>query len=647
MSTNKNIKVDAKLDANNMVQSLNSIEKAAKECSNTLENSINQTYNSVENLKNGFIKSALQSSNAMGGLGKYVSQQLQVLNMNFGKLKISVGRALIPLAANILPILNRLSVAISTVFNQASKLFAVLFGKQWTDYGSEIQTSVSSTDDLTGSTAKLAKTTTKAKKAAEGAIAQFDELNILQTKSGSDGYSSNGGSSGGGSNKPSYSSVKPPQDMFSPILDKITKLIEKLNRLFEPSIEAWKQAIKTLSDVWDEAFDIMKNATSRLWQNALAPLLSYILTDFIPTIVNAFSTTFAPIFTQIASVAIMEFAKDFEFMCLAIERLIWDVVFPALEFFKTVILDVFAGISNAWNTYGTAILDKFVLLKEGIRDTLTILYESIILPILQIIGTEITKLWDNHLKPLWNNITLLVGAIIETILTLWNTVLVPLIQWMVQTFSPTITNIVQLVAQTFSSAFGLIIDVISGVLESLRGVLEFIMGVFTSDWERAWNGVKIVFEGIWNGMVGIVKGVTNTIIGIINSMLRAVISGVNAIGSVLNSLSFDIPDWIPLLGGNHFGFNFGTLQAPQIPFLANGAVIPARSSFMAVLGDQKNGKNLEAPESLIRQIVREETASTDLNIRFTGSLSQLARIMKPEIEKENKRIGKSLIKTSF
>ena len=83
-------------------------------------------------------------------------------------------------------------------------------------------------------------------------------------------------------------------------------------------------------------------------------------------------------------------------------------------------------------------------------------------------------------------------------------------------------------------------------------------------------------------------------------------------------------------------------------FLANGAVIPPNQEFLAVLGDQKSGRNLEAPEGLIRQIMREELAGlmggseVNVNIEFSGSLAQLARVLHPAITKEQKRIGGTL-----
>ena len=69
--------------------------------------------------------------------------------------------------------------------------------------------------------------------------------------------------------------------------------------------------------------------------------------------------------------------------------------------------------------------------------------------------------------------------------------------------------------------------------------------------------------------------------------------------------TLDIPEWVPFIGGGRFGFNIQ--QAPQIPHLAHGAVIPPNAPSMAVPGDQRSGNNIEAPESLIRKIVREET----------------------------------------
>ena len=92
-------------------------------------------------------------------------------------------------------------------------------------------------------------------------------------------------------------------------------------------------------------------------------------------------------------------------------------------------------------------------------------------------------------------------------------------------------------------------------------------------------------------------------------MIRGMVNGLNAVMRALNRLHIKIPDWVPGFGGRTFGFNIGYLSAPQIPYLASGAVIPPNKEFLAVLGDQKSGNNIEAPESLIRRIVREESGN--------------------------------------
>ena len=89
----------------------------------------------------------------------------------------------------------------------------------------------------------------------------------------------------------------------------------------------------------------------------------------------------------------------------------------------------------------------------------------------------------------------------------------------------------------------------------------------------------------------------------------------------INKIGFEVPDWVPGIGGEDFGFNIPKLSPINIPMLATGAVIPPNAPFMAMLGDQKNGTNLETPEGLLRQIVREETANGsggDIVIQIDG-----------------------------
>ena len=135
------------------------------------------------------------------------------------------------------------------------------------------------------------------------------------------------------------------------------------------------------------------------------------------------------------------------------------------------------------------------------------------------------------------------------------------------------------------------------------GIISFVKNVFAGDWGAAWNSIVDVFKGIWGYLVSIVKWPINGIIGLINGMVQGIVDGINLVIKALNGLSFDIPDWVPVIGGATFGFDLAPLKAPQIPYLAKGAVLPANKPFLAVVGDQKHGTNIEAPLATIQEAV--------------------------------------------
>lgn len=188
-------------------------------------------------------------------------------------------------------------------------------------------------------------------------------------------------------------------------------------------------------------------------------------------------------------------------------------------------------------------------------------------------------------------------------------------------------------------AIGLLTSPITLVVAAMAALIAIIVLVV-----QHWDELKATASDVWDGVTTTTKGAVNSIIGFINGMISAVTNGINAVIRALNSIQIDIPSWVPGLGGRHFGINMAELTAPQIPYLAQGAVIPANREFLAVLGDQKHGTNIEAPADLIRSIVREEIGGQQVTIRFEGNLAQLGRVLRPVIDTERKRKGATLIK---
>lgn len=175
---------------------------------------------------------------------------------------------------------------------------------------------------------------------------------------------------------------------------------------------------------------------------------------------------------------------------------------------------------------------------------------------------------------------------------------------------------------------------IVGVWEAASGWFnENVVQPVSKFFSDLWDGIKTKASELWSNIVSVwegagkwfedhvtgpigkafeavgdkIKSILNGVIGTIEGLINSVIRGVNWLIEQVNKLSFDVPDWVPdwLGGGQHVGINIGKFSEVTLPKLANGAVIPPNQQFAAVLGDQRSGKNLEAPAGLIRQMVQE------------------------------------------
>ena len=164
---------------------------------------------------------------------------------------------------------------------------------------------------------------------------------------------------------------------------------------------------------------------------------------------------------------------------------------------------------------------------------------------------------------------------------------------------PLITGIKAIVTAVFGNIKQTVGNVIDEIKTIFSGLIKFISGVFSGDFDKAWEGIKDIFKGIWN-----------TIIDLLNGAINIIIKGINWLIKQMNKISFDVPSWVPFVGGKSIGVNISYISENVLPRLAKGAVIPANDEFLAVLGDQTNGNNIEAPEGLIRKIVREESGGS-------------------------------------
>lgn len=428
----------------------------------------------------------------------------------------------------------------------------------------------------------------------------------------------------------------------------------------------------------------------------------------------------------------------------------------------TVVQNLSDAVSRLYDEHVKPFFDSIADGLSSILETLITGYNTYILPVLQGLAEQIKGLLEGPLGDAILKIEAFLGKLIDSLKLLWESVLVPLINWIIANLLPVVAEIIDVVGTVAIKVIKSLIKIIGDVADTLSGIIDFLVGVFTGDWELAWQGIKEIADGIWNlikdiitGTWDVIKTVTKGALKIIKTVISTAWNAIktatstvwNAIKKTLSNLwsalkatantvfnaiknkvtgvwdsvknktsqvwesvttfvsnkveaiktaitdkfnaardavksAFEgIVDFIkrPInqaisivnnavgminnaIGGIESAFSFGPWEVPTpfgtkrigfhatfprvgtIPYLASGAVIPPRSEFLAVLGDQKKGNNLEAPESLLRQIVREESGKgqgngNTYNVTVNASGRKLLDIIIDEAELRRRRNG--------
>lgn len=157
--------------------------------------------------------------------------------------------------------------------------------------------------------------------------------------------------------------------------------------------------------------------------------------------------------------------------------------------------------------------------------------------------------------------------------------------------------------QNMSMSTGILTQAVSLLAQAFDGVTASSGGAFSAIWaigEKGWSKLKNnFFDPLTEG----VEESGNTTIGMLRGAVLSAEKAVNFVVKAVNGMSFTVPSWVPGLGGKPFSFNLRPITAPEIPQLAKGAVLPANRPFLAVVGDQRHGTNVEAPLSVIQEAV--------------------------------------------
>lgn len=519
------------------------------------------------------------------------ANQTRILSERWKEMQIVWGDAFRTIGTLILPAVNSLIKGLAKVGEYAkvaAQAIARVFGKEidgTEQTSANISEAVSNQEDLT-------KATEQTTKAAKGQLAAYDEVNQISKDTADTAEPIGGGQP-----------VKTSEIIDTAATEtSIDKLANKLKNTFAPVVEYLKT---TFGGAWEQIKTTGVNLFERI-KKSLSLIGSDFAENIAPRIVQTFKNDIIPIFADFTRQAAKSFDNFSENAHNLFDKMYVDVVSPFAQRFVNIWGDMWDKTKEIWGEKSGSIFDNFNEWISNIFDLFNNWWDTLIKPIFDHIGETVDWLWDKHLKDLWDRLQKFIATATEDFLILWNKVLYPIYKYIQDTVYPAVKDIVDGIGDVIGTLVGHISDMLKNMMRMLGGLLDFITGVFTGNWNKAWQGIKDMFGGWWNGIYDTFRTVINLVIDGLNILWRAIyrtFRGIaNGIGKAVG--------WIGSLMGKDWEFSMPKYP-PTIPKLARGAVLPANKPFLAQLGDQKNGRNLEAPESLLRDIYAEGNAETN------------------------------------
>lgn len=539
-------------------------------------------------------------------------------------LKNSIGALTAPIISALTPAIVTLCTWLTNAINAMNRFIAAISGKStWTKAKKQQVDYAASLDKTAGS----------AKKAA-GALAAFDDLNVLQKNDSGSGSGGTSGASGGGYEEvpltqKDFEWVKNVKKVFEAILPIVLaiaaalltwKIASFLTDLLTMStllgtIVSWLVVIAGFALTIYSLFDMWTNGVD--WEN----LIGYIVGTSLA--VGGLYALFGPMVAGIALIVISiaglitalhdirENGLNTQNMCLLLVSA-FGLVVGTFMAFGAVAASVVAGILLI--VAGIADLIKNgVNLKNGI-----LIVAGVFTSLLLTAGVVVAS------------IAALIAGLVLAIVADWDnfksTVLDPIVEW----------GLVML------SNFTQIGD---GIKEIFSGITTFLKGVFTGDWKMAWTGIRTFFVGVWDVIVGCLKSSVNFIIGALNTAYNAICGVINACISAINKISFTVPDWVPGLGGKQFGgFNLQKIQPVNIPYLANGGITTGatiakigEAGREAVLPLENNTGWMDDLASKLASKMPDYSGAKTVVLEVDGK--EFARINLPYLQDEEIRLG--------
>ncbi len=534
------------------------------------------------------------------------ANQLRILSAQFVQLTRAIGNVFMPVVTAVMPYINAVVLGVKKLVTA----LAQLVGYKMPDF-KETPVEIFSSDDMSGDVDDV----TKSVKALKRATLGIDELNVLNDNSSA---SAEGGNM---SSVDLSSQIAEMNAEYKALVDGITAEVgSKADDILNNWIAAFAwvneidfspllNSIKGLISAFQPLIYLIGNTLAWCVNTVLAPLAKWGIEEFAPASINAVTA---------ALEALQAFLQPF----IAGVMQLWDSLQPIIEWAESVVIVVIDGVRNMWEKLADVFTKKGTKIQEIISG----------------IGEIISAVWVviepvfNLLRDVVEDVFSFVGDIIATVVSSVIDILHGLIEFIVGVFTGDWNRSWEGIKEIFAGVWELIKCIAVGIGNFLKdlwntikenteavwngiksfiaNIWETIKGLASSIWDGiksiiltiaegikngiiaafntvktfisdCFNTIKTIAINVWNGIWGAIKGVINSILGGIEGMVNGVIKGLNLMVKALNKLKFDVPDWVPGLGGKKFGFNIKTLSEVQIPKLAEGGLVNTGQMFIA------------------------------------------------------------------
>lgn len=470
----------------------------------------------------------------------------------------------------------------------------------------------------------------KAAKKVKKAFASYDEINVLSKSSSSD--TSTGGSSGVAAADPTTSAIT---SGVSAVDSRLDELKEKLSTFWSGFAAGFEKEREELKRQIEQTKALIK----RVWQDLRkleSPIKNWASTDlkdFFETFCHAsadiflglydsvnavfrdlwnvavyprfqkFVTKGLPVLTQFSTECVKTLQTLFDSVKEIFDKTWREGAVPALQFFTQVYQDAWDIVYDNWQTYGAPIFDNVRTAIENTKNLFLNAWNNYMKPCWDIIMGTVTRLWTDHVKPLADNLTGFVGELIQDALEIYNKVIVPIVKWVQDYLYPKFVNSFRDMMNIVEPIIAGFIDCANGIITILKGIVQFLTGVFTGNWSKAWDGIKNIFKGTIDTMSAVIKTPLNMIIATFENLVNRIGSGINKLIRGFNSIKWNVPDWVPGIGGKSLGFNISQIPTIKLPRLAQGGWVAANNPQLAIVGDNTREGEIVSPESKIREQV--------------------------------------------